>query len=355
MTLVNTTYVIPLTTIYRQRVLPAPGKLLVRQGQKVGPQDVVAEANIASEHILLDIIRGLRVAPNKVDDYIDRIVGEQVVEGDVIATGPKGLFQRTVRAPCDGKIVLIRKGMVLLQRSETPFELTAGYAGVITELIPDRGVIVELQGSLIQGVWGNGKVEFGMMQVVAKAPNTLLKLDQVDVSFRGGILVGGHLDLVETLEALAEIPVRGLVLASMSADLIDAASQMPFPIMLTEGFGRLPMNQAAFRLLSTNSGREISLNGEEYDNDNGIRPEVIIPLPVSGKPAPPILPRELGPGQRIRVVRAPYATRVGTIQMLNPEPIVFSGGVSADTAEVVLDSGEQVLVPLANLEVLEYK
>lgn len=65
MTLASTTYVIPLTTIFRRRMLPAPGRLLVRQGQKVAPNDIVAEANLSAEHVLLDVARGLSVSPKK--------------------------------------------------------------------------------------------------------------------------------------------------------------------------------------------------------------------------------------------------------------------------------------------------
>lgn len=355
MTLARTTFVLPLTTIYRQRLLPASGVVVVRPGQKVAPNDTVATAKIAAEHVLLDVARSLRIAPQKVDQYIERTAGEVVSEGDLIATGSRGLMRRSMRAPCDGKIVYIRNGQVLLQRAESPFELKAGYAGVISDIIPDRGVNVEMFGALIQCSWGNGKVEFGAMQNTAEAPNTVLKLEHVDVSLRGGILVGGHLEDSETLSALAEIPIRGLILGSMPANLLPTVQKMPFPIVLTEGFGRLPMNIPAYRLLSTNSGREVSINAETFDILRGTRPEVVIPLPISGKPSPPSMPRDLASNQRVRIIRAPYAARVGTILSLLPDLTTFPSGIRAPAAEIRLDSGEHVLAPLANLEVIEYK
>lgn len=355
MALAKTTFVLPLTTIYRQRLLPASGVVTVRQGQKVAPNDTIATANIAAEHVLLDVARGLRVAPQKVDQYIDRTAGEQVAEGDLIATGPRGLVRRTMRAPCDGKIVNIRNGQILLQRAEAPYELKAGYAGIISDLIPDRGANVEMYGALIQCAWGNGRVEFGAMHNTAETPNTVLKLEHVDVSLRGGILVGGHLEDVDTLNALAEIPIRGLILGSILASLLPAVQKLSFPVVLTDGFGRLPMNVPAFRLLSTNSGREVSINAEAADIMRGTRPEVVIPLPISGKPTPPSMPRDLAPNQRVRIVRAPYAARVGSILSILPDLTTFPSGIRAPAAEVRLDSGEHVVAPLANLEVFEYK
>lgn len=355
MTIPTTSYVLPLTTIYRRRMLPASGKVLVRQGQKVAPHDIVAQARIAADHVLLDVARGLRIHPKKVEKYIDRVAGDQVVEGDVIATGPQGLVRRMMRSPVDGRIVFIKNGQVLIQQAEEPFELIAGYAGVISEMIPDRGVIVEMSGALVQGVWGNGKVEFGMMVIISREPGSVLKLENVDVSLRGGILLGGHLADLDTLRALAEIPIRGLILGSMPSRFVETALEMPFPVLLTDGFGRLPMNMAAYRLLSTNNNREISLNAESYDPYRGFRPEVMIPLPTTGKPVPPPLPQEIAPQHRVRLVRAPYATQVGTFQGLIPGLTTFSSGVVAQGAQIRLDSGERVVVPLANLQVLEYK
>jgi hypothetical protein len=260
-----------------------------------------------------------------------------------------------MRAPSDGRIVYIKQGQILLQKSESPFELNAGYAGVVSELIADRGVEIEISGALIQGVWGNGQVEYGTMHVTTDDPGQIFKLDRVDVSLRGAILVGSHLKDGEALNAMADIPVRGLILGSMPAALIPTAKKIPYPILLTEGFGQIAMNIAAFRLFSTNTGREVSLNAETFDPYEGSRPEAIIPLPISGKPGIPPLPRVYAPNQRVRVVRAPYTSRVGVIQAILPGMYNFSNGVVASAAEVRLDNGEQVVVPLASLEVLEYK
>lgn len=355
MTLASTTYVIPLTTLYRRRMLPAPGRLRVRQGQKVAPNDIVAEADLAAEHVLLDVARGLSVSPKKADEYIDRGPGELVSEGDLIATGPRGLVRRTMRAPVEGKIVYIRNGQVLLQKSETPFELKAGYTGTISEMIAERGVVIEMTGALIQGVWGNGQVDFGVMQMTAESPGQRFVLDQVDVSLRGGMLAGGYLDDADALEALAEIPIRGLILASMPARLIPVAQAVPYPVLLTEGFGERPMNMAAFRLLASNSEREISVNAEPYQPYQGTRPEIVIPLPVAGTPPIPARPADFAPQQRVRVVRAPYASQLGTILFLRTELYALPSGLQTVVADVRLDSGERVVLPLANLEVIEYK
>jgi hypothetical protein len=212
-----------------------------------------------------------------------------------------------------------------------------------------------MTGALIQGVWGNGLVDFGVMQMISEAPGDRFVLDQVDVSLRGGILAGGHLDDEDILSALAEIPIRGLILASMPARLTPAARAVPYPVLITEGFGERPMNMAAFRLITSNSGREISLNAEAYQPYQGTRPEIVISLPVAGNPPVPALPGEFAAQQRVRVVREPYTSRIGTILAVLPGLRTLPNGLQAAAAEVRLDSGDRVVLPLANLEVIEYK
>ena len=43
------------------------------------------------------------------------------------------------------------------------------------------------------------------------------------------------------------MPLRGLLLGSMTADLQAVAEKMSYPIILIEGFGHLPLNSAAFK------------------------------------------------------------------------------------------------------------
>src|SRR3972149_5807084 len=115
------THILPVTTIQRERLLPIPGTVIARRGEKGR-------------------------------------VGEEVSENDVIA-GPASLG-RVVRTPRPGKVVVASGGQVLIEVASRPYELVAGISGVVIELIPDRGAVIATTGALIQGGWGNGRIDF---------------------------------------------------------------------------------------------------------------------------------------------------------------------------------------------------
>lgn len=346
------THVLPVTTIRRERLLPIAGRVVVRQGQKVTPSDVIAEANAAPEHIMLDLVQGLALPADQADRYIQRRPGERVGEGDVIA-GPVGIARRVVRTPRSGRVIVAGSGRVLIEAETPAFELRAGLPGEVVSLISDRGAVIEGSGALIQGVWGNGQFDFGLMHVLARKPEDVLTADQMDVGLRGSVILAGYCGEGEVMQAATELPVRGLVLSSMASSLVQIASRMQFPIMILEGFGLLPMDAPAFRLLSTSDRREVALNAEVYDPYLGSRPELIIPLPASGPPQLPNDMVEFAPDQRVRIVRAPYKSQVGTIVTLRPGLEPFPSGITAPAADVLLENGTNVIVPLVNLEVLQ--
>ncbi|HWQ83485.1 MAG TPA: hypothetical protein VN363_02900 [Anaerolineales bacterium] len=346
------THILPLTTIQRERVLPVPGKIIVRKGQKVSASDTLAEVDLNPEHMLLDLARGLGVSEDAVNETVQCRVGDLLAEGDIIA-GPVGLARRVVRAPRRGRVELIGGGQALLALQTSPYELKAGLSGQVVELISDRGAVVEAVGSLIQGVWGNGLIDFGLMLVLAKSPDQILNASQLDVSMRGAVILGGHLEDAETLKTAADLPLRGLIIGSMDPELIPLAQQVPFPLIVMDGFGHRRMTPAAFRLLSTNERREVSINAEPWNRDTGARPEVVIPLPATGNPPVPRAALIFRVDQTVRVVKAPYAGMVGKINSLEPGLQVFPSGLRAKAAEVSLENGENVLLPIANLEVID--
>ncbi len=351
MTIAPVHHILPLTTVVRERTLPIKGTVVARMGQKVSSADIVAEAVWSREHYFLDVARILGLSPDEADRLIRCKAGDQLPADAIVAKG-RGLDPKTVRAPRESRVVAAGGGQVLLESGESRMELRAGLSGVVTQVIPDRGVEIQTTGALIQGVWGNGRVETGVMINLADKPDSVLTVSRLDASMRGSILVVGQVREEEVLRAAADLPARGLILASLDPTLIGAAREVRYPIVLTDGFGTLPMNAAAHRLITTNGRREATLNAEGYDRYSGTRPEIIIPLPA---PTPPAVPHDVeafAPGQTVRLRRQPAAGQVATLMSLYNGLATFPSGLRAAAAEVKLENGEQLLVPLVNLEVV---
>lgn len=345
------THILALTSIMRERLLPIPGKVTARLHQKVSATDVVAEASWAREHVLVDVARALGLSPAAADRLIKCKVGDRLPAGKEVAAGG-GLIPRSVRTPKEGRVVAAGGGQVLLEVGEAALQLRAGIPGSVIQIIADRGVVVQTAGALIQCVWGNGRIDTGLMVNLAESPDGKLSAARLDVSLRGSVILGGQVKDVETLHAAAELAVRGLILSSLYPSLLPAAREMRYPIVITDGFGAMPMNSAAYRLLSTNAKREVTLNAEPYDRYSGARPEVIIPLPVSQEPVAPNEVEVFAPGQTVRMRRPPALGAIGTIVDLRPGLTLLTSGLRAPAAMVKIESGESVIVPLVNLEVV---
>jgi hypothetical protein len=344
-------HIVGLTSIVRERLLPLSGTVLVRLNQKVNPNDVVAEANWAREHVLLDVARILGMSPNAADRIIKCKADDRLVASAEIAVG-KGLFPRSVSAPREGRVVVVGGGQVLMEVGESKIELRAGISGTVIEVIPNRGAVIQTAGALVQGVWGNGRIDSGPLVNLAEKPDGVLTADRLDVSMRGFVVLAGMIKDAEPLKAAADLPVRGLILSSLYPSLIPMAREMRYPIIVTDSFGSLPMNSAAYKLLSTNAKREATVNAEAYDRYSGARPEVIISLPASANPPVSQEVETFAPGLQVRMRRPPALGMIGSIVAVKPGLTTLLSGLRAPAAEVKLENGETIVAPLVNLEVV---
>ena len=344
-------HILPLATIVRERKLPVAGKVNVNPNQKVNPTDVIAEARFAREHVLLDVARTFGVSVRDADKMIKVKEGDRIAEDGLVAEST-GMLKRAIRAPRSGRVMIAGGGQVLMEVGDAQIQLRAGMPGVVTQVIPERGVVIRTVGALIQGTWGNGRIDNGLMMKKIEKADDVLTSDLLDVSLRGSVILGGHVRDLETLKFAAEMPVRGLIVSSMNPALIQPAMQMRYPILVVDGFGTMPMNSAAFKLLTTNDKREVTVNAEHFDRYSSNRPEAIIPLPVQEEPDEPNDYEIFAVGQQVRMRRSPHVGMIGSITKLPNGLSKLPNGLRAPAAEVKFENGSDMLVPLVNLEVI---
>jgi hypothetical protein len=345
------TRVMKLTLIRRERLLPGSGEILVQTGQRVDPSDVVARAEANEQYRVLDMARLLRTSPAKVPNYVRRKVDQVVKAGEVIA----GRGTRRVRSPVAGTIVHIdaHDGRVAIEIAQEPVNVLAYIKGSVGNILGSRGVVVETAGALIQAVWGIGNEGFGDLRVVSESPGGALKPSAIDHRAHGNVVVAGGWPTADALEQAQHFQLRGLIVGGIEGNLIGIAKRLPFPIIVTEGSGRIAMSTPIFELLQSHEGREASFSAEVRTRGGVRRPEIVIPLLSDTRPSmPPSAPTPLTIGARVRAVRGLHMCKVGVVTEIPPRSYRIDTGTRVPGAQVRFDSGVTAFVPFANLEVL---
>jgi len=338
--------------IQRTRQLPFPGTVLVAEGDKVNPEDVIAETSLPKEIVMLDIARGLGVSQDEAETCIVREVGEALVEGDIIAQCEKPL-PRLVRAPVDGRLVDVVHGQAVIAAGESSIQVSAGMIGDIVEVIPEYGAVIHAHGSLLQGVWGNGKIGKGTLYWVDSPPSTSIETSALDDLEKGQVLAGGLCLHVSVLESAQEKEAAGVILNAIAPELISSAMALSFPVIVLGGFGVLPVDQRTVDLLCSQAGKTACVNAAAADDVKGLRPEVIIPL--EGKLTGEDLgfQSEIAAGRRVRILSGEFAGRVGEVEECLEEPFRFESGLEVNSAAICLDDGKSATLPQSNLVILE--
>jgi len=205
---------------------------------------------------------------------------------------------------------------------------------------------------LLQGVWGNGRRGWGVMRVIGEGPGEPLLTDKLDIILRGAILVAGTCDHPAPLHQATELSVRGLILGTIAAELLAVTRRLPYPVLLTEGFGNAPISAPAYSLLSSNAGREVAVEAVGGDPFGYQQPEVIIPLTGSQMldRAERVIP--LATGVRVKVIRGPQRSAVGVIRELIDRAEPYPSGILARSAAIQVEGQGLIVVPQANLEVV---
>lgn len=358
----------PFTTIRKTRRLPLRGEVVVEPGKEVAPDTVVARTNIPGILRTVRASERLGIDPDELPGALRVSEGQEVTAGQLLAESRSffGLFRSEARAPVEGTVEIISPvtGHISIRERPSPIEVRAYLRGVVTEVLPGEGVVVETVGALIQGIFGVGGERQGALRLAVSSPGETLDADHVAPDMAGQVLVGGACLTAAGLHAAAAAGVKGIVVGAMlDRDLIDflgydigvaitGHEEIPLTLILTEGFGEIRMAERTFALLRSLEGQLASVNGATQIRAGVIRPEVIVPRPgLQEVPAAPS--SELDVDSPIRIIREPYFGRLARVAALPPEPVRIPSGARVRVLEATLESGERVVVPRANVELIE--
>lgn len=127
--------------------------------------------------------------------------------------------------------------------------------------------------------------------------------------------------------------------------------------ILTDGFGRMKMQNKAFELLKSLEGKQASLNGATQIRAGVIRPEIIVQRTGVDRArlekGDEMMNAGVDIGTKVRVICEPYFGGIGHVTRLPVELQRVETESDVRVLEVELEDGRKVIIPRANMELIE--
>ncbi len=357
--------------VIKERQLPLKGNVVVKKGQTVSPDDIVATTDLPGNVRMLNVANLLNIDAPDILDVMIWEVGDSVEKNGMMAEtkGLFGMFKSQANSPVDGTIEAISKvtGQVTLREAPIPVEIDAYVSGTVKEVLPEEGVQVETDAVFIQGIFGIGGENRGNLEIVVESREDELTADIIKPEHAGKILVGGSFINLEAYKKAMALNVAGIVVGGFNYhDLEDVlgytlgvaitgSEELPTSLILTEGYGSIRMGSRTFDLLKQHQGKFTSVNGATQIRAGVIRPEIVIPLStdeLKGDHKDINTSEGIQPGSIVRVIRAPFFGRMGIVDSLPSGLQKMESETMVRVAKIKID-GETFLVPRANLEMVE--
>jgi len=360
-----------------ERRLPHPGEVLVREGSRVEADDPVARAFLPAPRQIINVAQILAIPPAQVEQVMLAEVGQQVVVGGELArTGLMG--GRVCRTPTGGIIVDIdtETGYVTLAPDPIEFTLSANIRGVVMEIIPHEGVVIETPAAQLYGVFGFGRERGGVLQLFVTDPDQVITHEHIDARSAYTILIGGAGITAAAMQRAVEAQVRGVIVGGIDeaewraflgwssqrdwqsgmADWhVPNTHHTPDPgltLLVTEGFGMRPMSQPIFEMLSARAGQEALIDGITCLRRRMRRPRIVISLARSEAQVE-LAHTQLRPEAHVRLLDSAHLGQIAKILAVPSLPLTLESGVRAAAVQVSQDQQPPFWVPRTAVEVLD--
>ncbi|MFO1093120.1 MAG: hypothetical protein U0992_07380 [Planctomycetaceae bacterium] len=360
------------TTYRAVRQLPIAGDVLVRVGDQVQAQDVVARTELPGNVFPINLANQLALSPGDVRGAMLKREGEQVSEGEVLARtkGIFGMFQAEYASKVAGRIESVSHvtGQVIVRGAPIPVEVRAYLTGRVDEVMPQSGCVIAAQAAYVQGIFGIGGEAYGRLRIACTSPAQPLTPELIADDMRGEVVIGGARVTQDAVRRAIAIGAAAIITGGiddqdlreiLGYDLgvaITGTERIGITLVMTEGFGEIAMAERTHRLLCEHAGQAAAANGTTQIRAGVMRPEVVIPLTsgtghaAAGSAGVFAAPLEIGAS--VRIIRDPWFGVLGKVTALPAEPRVLESGSKARVLEVTARSGERLVVPRANVEII---
>ncbi|MFO8061934.1 MAG: hypothetical protein R6U31_03310 [bacterium] len=359
--------------VRKDRRLPLKGDVLVEKGDILKAEQVVARTELPGDVERLNFAGKIGATAKECKNFLTVEEGEEVKKGQIIGESPGffGLFKTQIKSPIDGTMESLSEitGMMTLRHPPKPVEVNAYINGRVVEMIEDEGVTVESPATFIQGIFGIGGEEQGEIVVVADSHDYVLKEDDITDELKDKIIIGGSLITAPVLKKCVEVRAKGVIVGGIDdKDLKDflgeeigvaitGNEEKGITLIITEGFGEMHMAAKTFEILKEHNGRIASINGATQIRAGVLRPELIVTHDdeIDSADFEKTHESKLGMdiGSVVRVIREPNFGRIGKVSALPAQLEKIETEAKVRVLEVEFEEGKKVLLPRANVELIE--
>lgn len=360
-----------------ERMLPQAGEVLVSVGQQVSPDEVIARSEDVEQTLTLYVASELGVENSELSKYVAKSIGSSIKKGDIIARVRRGLRTAAVKSPSDGTLVSVddTNGTVLVSSSLGKRELLSLVSGEVEQIIAEHGAVIRTSGTRLYGIVGFGTEAIGPLVSGVDRPDRELTADSVSDDWKGSIVLGGMTAGAPTLTRLREAGVAAVIIGSIPegdlrrfltggqmsqdgfwnpvtavhGDLSHPAIESPLVIIVTEGFGRRPMNDRVFEIMAERAGQTVSVSARTLVGNALARPEIYLDDDEGEDRG---IDDRVDAGRPVRIVDTGAFSVAGeAVRAAYVQPDRY--GVRHVVADVQIESGQIRTVPAPNIEVVE--
>ncbi|MEA2103873.1 MAG: hypothetical protein U9P79_04425 [Candidatus Cloacimonadota bacterium] len=359
------------TILKKERILPLKGEVVVKIGDKVKADDIVARTELPGDVIPVNVANKIAIQASDVQEKMLKQVGDKVQKDEVIARSKTffGLFKSNLKSPITGSIENISSitGQVLLRKPPVPIEVKAFMDGIVSQVFEGEGVEIENKSAYIQGIFGLAGEITGEIKVVVDSPNSELTEDLIDESCEGKIIVGGSMITYAAMQKIIKMKVKGVIVGGVDDEdlkkilgydigvAITGHEKIGFTLVVTEGFGPIKMADSTFKILKEFERHKASMHGKTQIRAGVMRPEVIIPITFKEDELKEKQAELTGLkiGSPIRVIRQPRFGEIGNVTALPEELVVVESETRVRVLKAEMKDGVEIIIPRANVEAIE--
>ena len=235
----------------------------------------------------INVAKILNVKPKLLSRYMKKKEGDFVYTGDILGRiifdNQNSKMPVIANAPTTGTITEVNRetGNVTVQYNRQPLERMAGIFGIITEVEAGKSALIEYNGTTISGSIGFGRTHSGCLQYLQSQTEITNVRENEIVVYNGKI---DHQFLKQAVQhkvgGIVAASIDNAVLADFLGEEIGVAltgnEDIPFPLIITEGFGDFIMKENYQEFFQKQTGKTAYLNGHTQIRAGVTRPKIIV-------------------------------------------------------------------------------